>query len=149
ELQRTVLVHHRDVAGAKPTVVEPLGTGGVAVVLAGHPIPRHLELAHRLVVPGHLGPVFGHDSEADAGHDPSLASPCAEPFALRYCRSPVHTVGTPVATVTRSLSIRSASEAGSALNCPANTGLAPAIIAANGMPHAFAWNIGTTGSTAS
>ena len=70
--------------------------------------------------------------------------------SFRRCwSSPIHTVGTPARTVTRSVSMSSASDAGSALNCPANTCRAPAIVAAYGMPHALAWNMGTTGSTAS
>ena len=67
----------------------------------------------------------------------------------RYCRSPIHTVGTPSVTVTRSVSMRSTSVSASAENCPAYTWFAPTIAAAQGWPHAFAWNIGTTGSTVS
>ena len=63
-------------------------------------------------------------------------------------RIAVQIVGTPAATVTCSPSIRSsrllASRAG-----PGITSLAPAVTAPNGMPHALAWNIGTTGSTVS
>jgi hypothetical protein len=45
--------------------------------------------------------------------------------------------------------MRSAIVAGSALNWPAKTWFAPAIAALHGMPHAFAWNIGTIGRTVS
>src|SRR5439155_18114011 len=70
-------------------------------------------------------------------------------FCSSQFSSPIQTVGTPAVTVTPAPWMRSTREAGSALNCPANTSLAPAIAAAYGVPHAFAWNIGTTGSTAS
>ncbi len=70
----------------------------------------------------------------------SLASTCAS--------RPCHTVGTPAETVTPSLSINSWSEAPSSAG-PGNTSFAPTMHAAYGSPHAFTWNIGTTGSTAS
>jgi hypothetical protein len=55
-------------------------------------------------------------------------------------------VGTPPAIVTRSPVIRSTIEAAS--RClPVKTCFAPAIVAACGIPQAFAWNIGTIGRT--
>ena len=51
--------------------------------------------------------------------------------------------------MTRSVSMRSTSVSASAENCPAYTWFAPTIAAAQGWPHAFAWNIGTTGRTVS
>ena len=61
---------------------------------------------------------------------------------------PCQIVGTPAERVTRSEAIRSASSAG-VMRGPGKTSRAPASAAAYGMPHALAWNIGTTGITAS
>ncbi len=58
-----------------------------------------------------------------------------------------HTVGTPAANVTFSLSINSKIDLPSIAG-PGNTILQPVIAAEYGRPHAFTWNIGTTGSTA-
>src|SRR5439155_9638949 len=93
-------------------------------------------------------------SISEAGtDDPHAVIRRIEERSRGFCSSqfsrPIHTVGTPAVTVTCSPSISSASEPGSALNCPANTSFEPAIAAAYGVPHALAWNIGTTGSTAS
>jgi hypothetical protein len=57
-------------------------------------------------------------------------------------------VGTPAAIVTFSLSIRSAMSCG-VMRGPGNTSAEPDMLAVYGMPHALAWNIGTTGMTRS
>jgi hypothetical protein len=62
--------------------------------------------------------------------------------------TPIQMVGTPAATVTRSVSMRLAM-AGPERSGPGITSVAPAAGAACASPHAFAWNIGTTGSTTS
>jgi hypothetical protein len=62
--------------------------------------------------------------------------------------TPNQIVGTPAASVTRSRCIRSTRLAGS-WSRPHITILAPTITPACARPHALAWNIGTTGSTAS
>jgi hypothetical protein len=59
-------------------------------------------------------------------------------------RMPIQIVGTPAATVTLSPSIRSAIARGER-SAPGITKSAPAITPACPRPHAFAWNIGTTG----
>ena len=61
---------------------------------------------------------------------------------------PSQMVGTPPVRVTRSRCEQIDELAGSRCG-PGSTILAPTIAAANGRPHALAWNIGTTGSTAS
>jgi hypothetical protein len=66
-------------------------------------------------------------------------------FCFSSCsRMPAQIVGTPAAQVTRSLSISSSSDPGSRCG-PGMTSFEPAMIDAYGMPHALAWNIGTTG----
>src|SRR6266702_1451807 len=70
------------------------------------------------------------------------------PASRMWVSKPSHTVGTPAEYVTRSLSINSYSDLPSR-SLPGNTSFAPVNGAACGMPHAFTWNIGTTGSTAS
>src|SRR6266540_5757228 len=69
-------------------------------------------------------------------------------FASRYCSTPSHTVGTPAAIVTFSLTIRSTTLIGSRCG-PGITIFAPTMTHANGRPHALAWNIGTTAVTVS
>src|SRR5262249_3487725 len=69
-------------------------------------------------------------------------------FSRMNWMRPFHTVGTPAENVTRSFSNRSKSDLPSRAG-PGNTILAPIIGAENGIPHAFGWNIGTTGSTQS
>src|SRR5439155_10878313 len=69
QLHGTALVHDRDVAGSQPTVDEPVGTRGGVVVGRGHPVAFHLDLAHRLRVPGNLGTVLGHYPGADPAND--------------------------------------------------------------------------------
>src|SRR5713101_234786 len=54
----------RDVAGTQPTMVELLGRG-IAVVRRGDPRTPHLDLAHRLPVPGQHGAVVGDDAQLD------------------------------------------------------------------------------------
>ena len=66
----------------------------------------------------------------------------------RSARMPSQIVGTPAARVTFSADIRSSSDPGARCG-PGKTIFAPDATAANGRPHAFAWNIGTTGRTAS
>ena len=73
---------------------------------------------------------------AERSNAPGLAS--------RYCSTPIQIVGTPPVRVTRSRTNRSTRLAGSRCG-PGITNLAPTMIAPNGMPHALAWNIGTTG----
>ena len=59
-------------------------------------------------------------------------------------RTPIQMVGTPAATVTRSLSISSASALG-LRSGPGMTRSAPQATAAWARPQALAWNMGTTG----
>ena len=61
---------------------------------------------------------------------------------------PIQIVGTPAATVTCSLCIRSSRLGGSRYG-PGNTSFAPVIAHTYGRPHALTWNIGTTGSNTS
>ncbi len=58
--------------------------------------------------------------------------------------TPIQIVGTPAATVTRSLTIRSAT-ALPERSGPGMTSVAPEATAAWARPQALAWNIGTTG----
>ena len=62
--------------------------------------------------------------------------------------TPIQMVGTPAATVTCSVSISSAS-AGGVMRGPGSTSFAPLATPACASPHALAWNMGTTGITAS
>ena len=62
--------------------------------------------------------------------------------------TPIQIVGTPAATVTRSSAINAAT-AGAERSGPGITSDAPAATHACASPHAFAWNIGTIGSTRS
>ena len=64
------------------------------------------------------------------------------------CAIPCQIVGTAPANVTRSSATICASAAGS-IRGPGSTSLLPASAAAYGRPQAFAWNIGTIGSTVS
>src|SRR5450830_1768064 len=59
-----------------------------------------------------------------------------------------HTVGTPAAKVTFSLSINSKIDLPSIAG-PGNTSLAPVMAAEYGKPQALTWNMGTTGNTES
>src|SRR6516225_3651644 len=70
------------------------------------------------------------------------------PASLTKRNSPSHTVGTPAVKVTHSASISSYRDLPSR-SLPGSTSLAPVNGAACEMPHAFTWNIGTTGSTES
>jgi hypothetical protein len=70
------------------------------------------------------------------------------PLASTCASSPCHTVGTPADTVTPSASNSACSDAPSSRG-PGNTSLAPTMHAMYGMPQAFTWNMGTTGSTVS
>ena len=82
--------------------------------------------------------------------EPPTISRCSAPRSQRSgsassdCRTAIHTVGTPADIVTRSLAIRSRTLTGSSFG-PGSTSAAPANAAAYGVPHALAWNIGTTG----
>ena len=62
--------------------------------------------------------------------------------------TPIQIVGTPAATVTRSASMSDAIASGARFG-PGITRVAPLPTAACARPHAFAWNMGTTGSTRS
>src|SRR5512140_3842377 len=64
------------------------------------------------------------------------------------CRTPIQTVGTPAVIVTFSSWINERSDFASGRD-PGNTCFVPIHAAANGIPHALTWNIGTTGITAS
>ena len=66
------------------------------------------------------------------------------PVWARWLRSRVHTVGTPAASVTPSVFMRSTSVSASPIFGPGNTSFVPVIAALYGSPQAFAWNIGTT-----
>src|SRR5215831_7257712 len=79
----------------------------------------------------------------------TIRSELRSPPLARTCWSRAfQIVGTAPATVGRSASISFTSGSGCRY-LSGITRLAPAITAAYGRPHAFAWNIGTTGSTRS
>ncbi len=61
---------------------------------------------------------------------------------------PIQIVGTPPVIVTPSCTKASSRLAGSRCG-PGKTCFAPTSVHVNGKPHAFAWNIGTTGSMSS
>ncbi len=69
-------------------------------------------------------------------------------FASRAWRIPIQIVGTPAVTVTCCSASPSSSVSGSMCG-PGKTCLTPVIVDENGKHHAFAWNIGTTGSETS
>ena len=60
DLDEGLLVDRGDVPGAKPTVVEALGAGGILEIGGRDPRSTHLELARLLPVPGHLLTVLAH-----------------------------------------------------------------------------------------
>src|SRR5699024_7189650 len=64
------------------------------------------------------------------------------------CNKPNQIVGTPALIVTSYFSIISAIIVG-VIKGPGNTCVVANIIATNGIPHAFTWNIGTTGMSRS
>jgi hypothetical protein len=66
------------------------------------------------------------------------------PLASTCASRPFHTVGTPAESVTDSSSNNSCSDLPSSQG-PGKTSFAPTMQATYGMPHAFTWNIGTTG----
>ena len=76
----------------------------------------------------------------------SVAGRC--PLSFTYWSIPAQTVGTPAEKVTRSVSKSSHNDLPSSA-APGMTIFAPTMGAVNGNPHAFAWNIGTTGRTQS
>ena len=69
-------------------------------------------------------------------------------FASSVWRIPIQIVGTPALTVTSSSTNASRRLCGSRCG-PGKTCFAPTSVHVNGKHHAFAWNIGTTGSTVS
>src|SRR5438132_304632 len=69
-------------------------------------------------------------------------------FSATYVSKPSQTVGTPAEKLTFSCSNNSYSDLPSSAG-PGNTILAPDSGTEYGKPHAFTWNIGTTGSTQS
>jgi hypothetical protein len=86
---------------------------------------------------------------ADPPHTRRVIDGMPPPSVARSTASaPAQIVGTPAPSVTFSLLIRFTSDAG----CMCRSGStmsAPASSAAYASPHAFAWNIGTTGRTRS
>ena len=69
-------------------------------------------------------------------------------FASSSWRIPIQIVGTPAVIVTCSC-WKASSRLSPSRNGPGKTCFAPTSVQVNGKPHAFAWNIGTTGSTVS